>query len=348
MKKQSRRKPKKYPRLYSCTQQNAVSVSILAWGYCLTLINRFFNFSTRYTADLVATMIKQAEEADALPNKEQRSNPKRSAHVELVDANNAICLQWQKLKRYILLAYPKSLVNIKLDAAGYTHYNKAKSKRWEITLNMIKDAQQFMADFAAELEANNNMPKSFPAEFESLAQVFKTERNRFVSNSMSAVEGTDIKDKAIYEVEVELSNLLKAGKVIFDKEPLNLRKFTFEDLIKEVRGTEPAGVKGYLLAELNERPVEGVVVSTGEYSTTSDTNGRYELRLPSGVYTLRFEKPGYQTLVVEGRVVKVGVMGRYNATMMPEEPGEASEASEAASARMAAPQEDSAMGQPSA
>lgn len=322
MKKESRRKPKQYPRLYSCTQQNVISVSKLAWGYCLSLITRFAGFSNRYTPELVAAMIKQAQDADALPNKEQRSNAMRTAHVELVEANTAICLQWQVLKRYIQLAYPKSLVKIKLDAAGYTLYSKAKGRHWDITLNLIKNAEQFMQDFAADLEANNNMPRTFPNDFEKLATVFKTERNRFVSDTKSAMEGTGAKDKAIYEVEMELSSLLNVGKVLFDKEPLNLRKFTFEDLIKEVRGTEPAGVKGYIVSESDERPLEGVVVSSGDYSTTTDANGRYVLRMASGVHDVLFEQPGYEPLRLAGRVVKVGVMGRFNASMQLAQPGQ--------------------------
>ncbi len=189
-------------------------------------------------------MIQQADTADALPNKEQRSNSKRTAHVELVEANAAVCLQWQVLNRYILLAYPKSLHKIKLDAGGYTHYRKAKSNTWEYTLCLVKDAKAFMTEFAADLVANNNMPTDFPAVFGNVATVFGTERNRFVGDSLSAMDGTDVKAKAIYNMELELSNLLLAGKVIFEKEPENLRKFTFVNLIKEVRGTEPAGLKG--------------------------------------------------------------------------------------------------------
>ncbi len=76
------RKSKQYPRLYSCTQQNVVSVSKLTWGYCLALIARFFLFSNSYTAELVAAMVKQADDANALPNNEQRTNGKKTAHVE--------------------------------------------------------------------------------------------------------------------------------------------------------------------------------------------------------------------------------------------------------------------------
>lgn len=324
MKKQSRRKPKQQPRLYSCTQQNAVSVSKLAWGYCLALINRFFNFSNRYTAELVTAMIQQAAAADALPNKAQRTNAKRTAHVELVDANAVVCQQWQTLKRYILVAYDKSLHDIKLDAAGFKHYRHAKNNKWEFTMSLIKDANDFMAAFNADLVAKNNMPTNFPTVFGDAATVFVTERNRFTGDSQSAMDATDVKAKAIYDMELELSNLLSAGKVIFEKEPENLRKFTFTNLIKEVRGNEPAGLKGYLVSESNQRPIEGVVVTAGDYSTISDANGKYKLRMPSGTYDIQFEKEGFQPLVLQGRKVKVGVMGRYNAEMQAEQPGQAS------------------------
>ncbi len=330
MKKQSKqgkaskpRTQKQYPRLYSCTQQNAISVSKLVWGYCLGLIARFAVFSDRYTTEYVELKVKQTDEADALPNNEQRTNARKTAHVELTQANDAVCLKWQVLKRYIEIAYSKALVKIKLDAAGYTHYRKAAGGRWENTLSLIKDAQQFMADFATELQSNNNMPKEFATEFGTVAKAFEVERNRFVGNTSTAQDGTSVKDKAVYEVELEMSKLLSAAKVIFDKEPDNLRNFTFTDLIKEVRGNEPAGVKGYLTKAAGGNPVSGVMVSSGDYSTTSDENGKYELKMASGTYDIRFEKPGFQPFILEKRVVKVGVMGRFSTELQEEQPGQA-------------------------
>ncbi|MCC6726491.1 MAG: carboxypeptidase regulatory-like domain-containing protein [Saprospiraceae bacterium] len=318
------RKQKQYPRLYSCTQQNAISVSKLIWGYCLALIARFALFSDRFTAEYVAAKIKQADDANALPNNEQRTDGKKTAHVELIQTNLAVCLKWQQLKQYIRDAFPKSLLNIKLEAAGQKYYGKAASKQWDFTLDLIKDAKQFMVDFATELEANMNMPKGFPTEFATAATAFETERNRFVGNTSTAKDGTSVKDKAIYEVELEISKLMAVAKVIFDKEPDNLRKFTYASLIKEVRGNEPAGVKGYLTdAASSSKGVSGVMVSAGDYSTTSDENGRYELKMASGTYNIKFEKPGFQTFVLEARVVMVGVMGRFSTELQEEQPSEA-------------------------
>ncbi len=339
---------KQFPRILSGTQQNVISVSKLAWGYCLALIDRFAVFSTRFTPDLVADMVKQADDANALPSKEQRANAKRTAHVELIEANDAVCLQWQTLKRYILQAYPKNLVKIKLDAAGYLHYRHAKGGRWENTLSLAKDAKEFMTAFATDLEANENMPKDFPADFGVVVAVFERERNRFVGDTQSAKEGTNSKDKAIYEVELELSKLLSAGKVIFDKDPVNLKKFTYDDLIKEVRGNEPSGVKGYLYNATDGQPVSGVVVSASGYSTASDEMGKFELRMASGTYDVLFEKPGFEPLLLEGRVVKVGVMGRYNANLQAVQPGAASETGKQAADGSASSSNETDMMQPSA
>ncbi len=77
------------------------------------------------------------------------------------------------------------------------------------------------------------------------------------------------------------------------------------------------------MSESNKRPIEGVMVSSGNYSTISNANGKYELRMASGTYDIQFEKEGFQTLVLQGREVKTGVISRYNAELQAEQPGQA-------------------------
>jgi hypothetical protein len=50
-------------------------------------------------------------------------------------------------------------------------------------------------------------------------------------------------------------------------------------------------------------PIAGVVISVGAESTTSDAEGRYQLRLPAGAHVVRYEKTGFVTTFERVEVV---------------------------------------------
>jgi len=145
------------------------------------------------------------------------------------------------LKKYIKMTYKQPLRDIKLEAAGQKVYKTAKGGTWDVTNTLIKDAKDFMTDNLLELTANNTMPAGFPDEFDVAATKFTKELSKYGGSVNTASSGTVAKDKAIREdVEDPLSDLFDLGRVSFFDEPQNLKKFTYVDLIKKVKGNHPA------------------------------------------------------------------------------------------------------------
>ncbi|MBI1224109.1 MAG: hypothetical protein GC192_02630 [Bacteroidetes bacterium] len=317
MKKTINRNPKQYPRLYNCTQQNFISVALRAWGYCLTLVSRFAAASGIYTTTYIADQVTKVNEADALPNNAQRMSSRIIAHFDLIYANVSVRKSWKMLKAYITIAYAQPLRNVKLMDAGYEYYRGVGADKWEDTATLITMAKAFMAANLTELTANDNMPATFPDDFDAITTTFTNERTVFMNQKESALEGTTLKDKSIREREEELSVMLLLAKSIFEDEPDNLKKFTFTDLLKEVRGTDAAGLKGLITDGATEMPLQGVLVSNGVDTVTSGSDGKYFLEMPSGSYRISFNLTGYQEVILENRLVKVGMKGRYNAALQP-------------------------------
>ncbi|MBI1225394.1 MAG: hypothetical protein GC192_09180 [Bacteroidetes bacterium] len=316
-KKKKQKKVKQYPRMYPCTQQNIITLAGRAWQYCLELIAAFTAVSPSIDAAFVAAQNAKVEAADLLPNNTQRKDGHVSAHVELVEANAAVCRAWQMLKTFIKRAFPKSLYSIKLEAAGNQYYTDAKGGKFDFTASLITDAKAFMTTYATELTADGIMSPDFPTEFGNLATAFSAERTVFQNKLEQAGAGTSLKDKAIREnVEEPLSTLFALGKQIYYNDPVNLKKFTYEDLIMEVRGNDPAGLKGLIIDGTNGKPLLGVEASNGTVSMLTEKNGKYLLRMASGPHSFTFKKAGYEDVVLLDKEIKVGTTSIYNVSMV--------------------------------
>ena len=85
-----------------------------------------------------------------------------------------------------------------------------------------------------------------------------------------------------------------------------------------VRGVKPTGLIGKVLDSVTDTPLSIATVEIGILNKTvsCDAEGRYEFKdIPADKLSIVFKAEGYQTLVVEGRDVKMGVTGRLNVKM---------------------------------
>jgi hypothetical protein len=68
--------------------------------------------------------------------------------------------------------------------------------------------------------------------------------------------------------------------------------------VMHVTNPNQAGFKGYVTDAVTGFAINDVQVKVGEQSTYTNNNGYYELPLEEGVYTVKFIRNGYQTLMV--------------------------------------------------
>lgn len=83
--------------------------------------------------------------------------------------------------------------------------------------------------------------------------------------------------------------------------------------------TSPTRIKGIITGSSKE-PLSDVKIQVmgKEYSTTSDSQGKYSLKIPQpGTYTLHFSKEGFTEKTAENILLKLGKTKRLSITLIP-------------------------------
>lgn len=292
-----------------------------AWGYCDGSLLQFSAESPRFTPTYVQQQLTLAASLAKLPSINSRRAGTKMARTQLLVKTQALRMLAQKLKTYILYAYPeKVLADAALSATGLDTYSDS-STNWANISAMIKGSNKFMTDKLAKLMERDNMPGDFPKAFEDAGKAFDAAWTAYRTVEDVSYTGTVSQDAVQQQLLDELLPMLELGKRIFRFEPETYKKFMLPFLQRQVQGHHPAGVKGRATLEVGGKPLANVLVSAmvvGEMKTVlTDKKGTYELQLPNGTYDIHFYSEGMEPLTVAGRLVRPGVMGRLSVELRP-------------------------------
>ncbi|MBI1225856.1 MAG: hypothetical protein GC192_11520 [Bacteroidetes bacterium] len=300
-------------------QQNLYTLSRKAWGYCLDNITAISKAKKLYTPSFIADQVAKVDVAEAIPDYYARKELTVESRQQMTEAALAITNDWQLLKGYITDAYDKSVLKSKLEAAGQPYYKEATNENWDSVASLINSAKLFMQANATALSANDNMPDTFPGEFETLATAFTNLRNIYFNKEDSKENLNSAKEEADAAILKTLMPMLRLSQRVFKNDPEKRSLFVYDSLLKQVRGNQAAGLKGVITAVETKLPLENVnikAVSISEdaatYTATTDSKGGFDMNMASGVYDVEVSSPGYQTLIVAKRKIEVGVKHRFN------------------------------------
>ena len=149
--------------------------------------------------------------------KQARTEASESLRVALVNEAETALAFWQRLKRYVIEAYPADLQTIKLEAAGAPYYAKAGHQNWDFLMALLQAGLNFIETHEAELMANENMPAHFLPRFKDLKLNCVSLHQRFLNSSETANIQTQEKIMANNEVYNNLINMFLDGQEIFKK-----------------------------------------------------------------------------------------------------------------------------------
>jgi len=100
--------------------------------------------------------------------------------VELITQAETCRQNFQKLKSYIVTAYPnKALHKAKFEAAGQLYYDGASNEDWESVSLLNQSGSNFIAANSAALLAGNNMPAGYQATYDADGTSFLLTYNNF-------------------------------------------------------------------------------------------------------------------------------------------------------------------------
>ena len=225
---------------------------------------------------------------------------------------------WQKLKRFIIAAFPKDEQQTALEAAGAAFYQKASANNWVAAQSLLDNANKFIQDNMSKLTANNVMPTDFADKFkidsENCVNLAKAYYDLDVEISIEAGKKTDA-NNAIYTSLIEMCG---DGQRIFDEDKTLKQQFVFSHLLKVVKGSGISGFKGFI-GTADKTPIAGVKVMSGngKYKATTDEKGRFEItKMVGATYTFIFTKENLQQLE-KSVTIKAGVTRNMDIVLTP-------------------------------
>ena len=304
----------KFNPSYKCTQQQLYAVGNLGWQNYLDNLADFTNHKAKYTGEFGTNAIATVLAAKSLPDAQARGSVPESIRVQLTEAAAACADNWQKLKSYIIDAYPLSQQKPMLAAAGSKFYKKASTTGWEQMHSMLTSASQFINDNSEILlQEGTNMPAAFPAKFETNKAAFETKYTAFLSAQQGTIGGTSnkiIANNAIYDT---LIKMFADGQIIYRTDPVNKVLFVFESLLSFVTTGGETGLRIVAKEEVTELPVAGfaVTVQPGNVQASTDENGVLVLSLAQDTYSVIGIKDGYESFTEEVNIT-TGVVSRRN------------------------------------
>src|SRR5262245_18465469 len=104
---------------FRCTQQELYALCTFGWDNCEQNLETFANFSPKYTEAFVKKRQAEVSRISNMPDMSQRAYANESLRIEL-QVQLRLCLDnWQRLKRYISVAFPPNFRKTKLKGAGH-------------------------------------------------------------------------------------------------------------------------------------------------------------------------------------------------------------------------------------
>lgn len=298
---------------YPGTQQNLYSYSTLAWSNYMDKLAAFTAQSAGFTEELAEDALAAIAAARLLPSYESLRSDHVAARNDLIKLTQPLMDDWADLKTYIGKAFSPVNVPAMLVAAGADYYGSLNDKSWEGVDTFIRMVNVFLVEKSAALLANNNMPAGFPTSFATAADAFLAQRSVFLMKEKTAREGVTAKYNANEAIYASLVTMTEAGRAIYRVNPEERRNFTIAQLMREIRGNHPSGLKGTITTgTMPVVPVANALVFDRNDPTRfvlTAADGSYELRIPSGPQLVRVEAEGFVPQDY-GRKIDVGTMHR--------------------------------------
>jgi CarboxypepD_reg-like domain len=299
---------------YGCAQPELYTTSRNSWLLCQEYLSQFADYKNKYTPAFIAENLALINAVEAMPDHDARTEPVKGLRQDLVAEKSAVMMLYVRLQGYVTEVYKndKTTREAMFTEMGQAYFDKSNVS------GMLTSMIPFVKTYQTVLTNDGLMPATFlmrleekEASFSATAQTLNDERNAAPKTTKDKiVANNDLKDRVM--------SMLKDGQKVFYDNKTIAQKFVWATLLSVVRGVKPTGLIGKVLDSVTDTPLSIATVEIETLSKTvqCDEEGRYEFKdIPADKLRIVFKAEGYQTLVVEGRDVKMGVTGRLNVKM---------------------------------
>lgn len=282
------------PRNYNCGEELLYRSAENGWDLAKLHLPPLTAFDPDYTDTFIADKVRMIRDAEAIMSIDERNSQGKRIRIRLMVSARLNRGNFLKLVRYIVKLFPADELDTYLSEVGHLLYPEAAKNNWDAMRNMLKAEKKFMNKYSSELAVK--MPDTLQAQYARDVDNFMTLLTAFERIERQISDEAKAKVKANNAVYEALLNMcLDAQKALEGPDNKDLRKqFTFADIKRRLKGSVPAGIKGYLSTKEGE-PIADVEVSTtnGRYKTKTDANGFFHIaRMEHGEWPFTFRKPG--------------------------------------------------------
>ena len=303
---------------YPCSQLELYAVCRIGWANYSRQQASFGIFRPIYSVNYGLQRVAEIAAAEQLPDDQRRDAASEAARVNLEAAANTCLHNWQMLKRYIIAAFSPALQKSMLESAGSNYYDAAANQNWDVLNGLNVDGSAFIAANAVVLGNNQNMPAFFAGNFNNAKALFDTNYGLFKQAEEVATSQTDTKITANNNLYSKLISMFLDAQEVLRTNPGLLQQFVFDTVLGLVTSPGTAGLRGVITTGAGNTPLADVTVTIVELAKTvqSAIDGSYDFsRIRSGDFTVRFEKIGFVSVVLNAFRIPTGTTVTHDVVM---------------------------------
>lgn len=219
-------------------------------------LENFAEFSASYNQDFIDELKAKLTEAQNMPNDAARTLAHEDARVQMIEMLPDVLNKWKHLKRYISHAFTnEDQRRANYNAAGWSNYENASNQNWPSVIALMGQGSLYIQEYSALLAANQNMPATFPLQFNTAKTAFADKQQEFTQAKQAAQAGTNNKIEADNILYTSIIDVCQDGQVIFEG-TITENEFVFSRVLNLI---EPAGPSG-LLVEVTNKNTSNVVI----------------------------------------------------------------------------------------
>ena len=299
---------------YGCAQPELYTTSRNSWLLCQQYLSQFADYKNKYTPAFIAENLARITTVEAMPDHIARIEPVKGLRQDFVAEKSAVMMFYVRLQGYVTEVYidDKTTREAMFTEMGQAYFDKSDVS------GMMTAMIPFVKTYQTVLTEKGLMPISFLTRLEEKEASFTTAHQTWNDERDATPNATEDKIIANNDLKDRVMSMLKDGQKVFYDNKAIAQKFVWTTLLTAVRGVKPTGLSGKVLDKATDAPlsIATVWIETINKTVDCDEEGRYEFKdVPADKLKIIFKAEGYHPLVVEGRDVKMGVMGRLNVKM---------------------------------
>lgn len=303
---------------YPCSQSVLYTTNDLIIMRLRENITDFSDFRGIYNDEFCDLLSAANANSRNLPNEQMRTLAHQAVRNELALLNKDCCNKYQRLKRYIAARWPKNEEEYWI-ASGWNFYEQASGQSWSKTIDLNNAGSQFIAANAGALLENENMPATFPEDYNAACEAFSAKLEEFIAKEQDSQTGTFLKILSNNGIFARIMQVCMDAKVIYADDETMLNLFSFSAVSSLV---EPAGASTAAITVLNDEtnlPIvaEVQVVGSDKSTITDASTGRCDItQLGAGSTNFVISANGFleQPLTMG---LETGVTSRATVRMIP-------------------------------